>query len=674
MDLLDSIEVQDMNVDASHGSFSGGVVEAKIKKPEKDLAVKISHKYTNGNYDKGFPHSLTKYHIQEDKQKDFSRAYTSDFSTNQPEYYKQVTQISGEAKPTQELGVVWQLDRTYSKIPLYLSNEYVDDETYANYATPLEKSGGYHKYKVNKKNYNYNGMAKVYYDPTEDVNLEFSYTYAPSSERVYIPGTSPNTWTDINHGGHIITANQYINTDIGKISNELNYSIKSDENEANGYDALRYWISSENKNWSTWGGIAREGGYVPGIQTETALKDTFKIDLTPFKTGENIEHKIKAGFEFEYLDATYERDKGFWRASTGSKANNPSYMTKEQQERCLQTDMQFCDPSVAYISNRTDAQNTINNYTDGVNAVVEEYTNPYTGGTYRLPKYLYGQFFTYGYYYEPAKFKITDKNLAFFLQDDIRFSLGDNKKYGELGVRPGIRIDRSQFAEQTTKAPRLSIDYQAPWNFDDNSKYKTSLTFGANRYYEGQIYGLKLQDGIDSLMTSYRRNDPGKDWFEADHECDGTKDTNCYTKTKDDTRYSDLKVPHTDELSFAINQQVGNWDFTGKYIYREGKDDIRRRWKTGLYSDGIGEDGKDDDKYTSNYYFYTNEGKSRTNVVSLMLENKEPINIYGVDNTVKLSLDWTDTKRNFVDYGSVSNYELNDYYIMYTFPVLIPLS
>ncbi|MBQ9683738.1 MAG: TonB-dependent receptor plug domain-containing protein [Neisseriaceae bacterium] len=652
--LLESLEVQDMNIPVSYGHFQGGVVEAKTKKPSEDLVFKISHRYTNGNFDKGFPHSLTKYQIPEENHQSFRDTVTSDWQQNQPEFYKQITKISGEAQINDEWGIIGQLGRTWSKIPVWSTNEYLDNANSANYATPLYHKGANPKYKVNQERMIYNGFLKAYYDPTPDLNFEFSYTWAPDYRRIYIPGTNKNTYTDLEHGGHLFNFTTRWNNDWGYLKNVLGYSWMQDTNTAHGYDNNKYWVVSENKNWGTYGGISREGGWLPGEQVQQIFTNKFSQEFKPFHI-KSSEHTIETGLELSHKKAHYKRDKEFFHA-TGA-----FFMTKEQQEKCKKTGGQWCDTSLAYYTNPNNRDNIIKQYTDGINAVEEIYKNPTTGQDIRLPKWLYGQYFTQATQYFPLDIGLSNNQMAFYIQDDIKIPLGEKNKYGELGFRPGVRFERDTFSSKNAIAPRFVVDYQFPWNNRENSIYATGIEFGANRYYGRTVYEMALADGVQKMQRTVKRNDPSVDWHSITRICTDKNDKdNCYTPQLNGTKFEELKLPYDDELAFGLAQDIGNWRMVGKYIYREGKDEIRRVSRAGIYQ---GKPILDD--YSESYYYYDNIGRSRSNIISLMIKNKQPFEIAGVKNTLQLSADWSDVKRNYTDYGSSSNAELNDYWINY---------
>lgn len=77
-ELIESAEVFDSNISAKYGNFTGGVVDAKLKKPNLTKAGgRVSYRTTNDH--------LTQYHVNESIQTDFDRAVNLYY---QPEFNK----------------------------------------------------------------------------------------------------------------------------------------------------------------------------------------------------------------------------------------------------------------------------------------------------------------------------------------------------------------------------------------------------------------------------------------------------------------------------------------------------------------------------------------------------------------------------------------------------------
>lgn len=94
--LLESITVQDSNISAAYGGFTGGVVEANIRKARRDgFHANISYQYTSDK--------LTQYFIHENAE---SRFATSSDENYQPHFTKHLVKASAEGHVTKNLGLI----------------------------------------------------------------------------------------------------------------------------------------------------------------------------------------------------------------------------------------------------------------------------------------------------------------------------------------------------------------------------------------------------------------------------------------------------------------------------------------------------------------------------------------------------------------------------------------
>ena len=75
-------------------------------------------------------------------------------------------------------------------------------------------------------------------------------------------------------------------------------------------------------------------------------------------------------------------------------------------------------------------------------------------------------------------------------------------------------------------------------------------------------------DGRSSLEYTLTRKDYLQSWEEAST-----------TQNKNDTNFSQLKVPYAEEIMAGISQQIYMFNLSAKYIHRFGRDEIRRACK-----------------------------------------------------------------------------------------------
>ncbi|MGX2985158.1 TonB-dependent receptor, partial [Helicobacter sp. 23-1048] len=295
--LLESITVQDSNIGAAYGGFTGGVVEAKTKRPTKEFGASVSYQITQGNANpKAF--SLTNYHIY-DSNNNLESFLNSSSADNQPNFIKHLIRASVESKLNNNLGVIASLSTTQSFIPL--QNETADAS------------------KKDQKRQSYNFFLKGYYDIGENLSLEGSYTYAPQYNEYFI-ATSRNSSYDILNGGHQLALKALLKNQVGILSMQANGSIL-DNSRLNGVNYQKLWLPSAEKNWSS-AATQPEGtlGNFDTRQIDMGIK-VFE-DFEPLKLG-FLENRFNVGGELGYVYAYFNRKEDYyqfqpsWVASAG---------------------------------------------------------------------------------------------------------------------------------------------------------------------------------------------------------------------------------------------------------------------------------------------------------------------------------------------------------------------
>ncbi|WP_158655421.1 TonB-dependent receptor [Helicobacter marmotae] len=641
--LLESIVVQDSNISAAFGGFTGGVVEATTRRPTKTLGANISYQVTQGNADpKAF--SLTKYHIYEATSQSLQNFLNSSSESNQPQFIKHLFRSSVESKPNDKSGVIASFTSTQSIIP-------IRQHLVTNHSrpSPLDPSN-YSTANQNQKRESYNFFIKGYYDPSESVRLELSYTYAPQSDIRFIVGTQDNYY-NFKSGGHNLGLKSIWENALGTLTHTLSYSFLENSTISMGWSDFKDWYISETKNWSNWVGLAREGGYAPYDSSQHTLSDKIIFDFKPLEL-DNIEHRFQIGLELGYQYVQNSNPRDYYLSPTSAS----TFMTQSQQSQCLQTDMAWCDTGKVY-----DVRS--NNITDTTNVDSSHKTS---AGYYI---WNYGQYFRNTLYYKQGKVSLDNYLFSAFLEDSLNFTLGN---LGGLHIRAGARLDSDTYMDKLTAAPRFALQYSAPWNGGFLGEYlASSISAGVNRYYGRNIFAYALAEGMTALRYDIRRNTPAKTWQEVLAEgkiCtttgSGTDYNNCYLPTANGTDFTQLKVPYADELMIGFAQRIFDLKLAMKYIYRKGRDEIRQacfNTATGQLTTSCPSTAQPNG---TTYRTYTNEGQSTSNIITLTLDNITPLTFANTKHHILLAFDWTNVKRNYTDYSdTLTNQELANQWI-----------
>lgn len=211
--------------------------------------------------------------------------------------------------------------------------------------------------------------------------------------------------------------------------------------------------------------------------------------------------------------------------------------------------------------------------------------------------------------------------------------LEDEMKIGNLSLRPGLRFDSDDYMNKDTLAPRFSSKYDI---FGDDS---SNVTLGLNRYYGRSAFAYALKDGKNKLQSRWIRKDKTKysQWIE---------DTAWNSRNqKSDYLFRELKIPYNDELALGFNQKFSNFYLALKYVKRNAKDQVTlgRASKEGVTPDGS--------KYKTDVKVYANNGRSKTDVYTLMLSNINAYEIQGTKHKFQLGFKYQNKKTNAATYN-----------------------
>ncbi|OOY11956.1 hypothetical protein BMG00_12845 [Thioclava marina] len=169
-----------------------------------------------------------------------------------------------------------------------------------------------------------------------------------------------------------------------------------------------------------------------------------------------------------------------------------------------------------------------------------------------------------------------------------------DQKWGEFGLRAGLRADYNDYLRNLDIAPRLV----ATWTPTPS----TTLTLGANRYYSADFLTYAIHDAVPRGITQRRTATDG-----VVGEWTTLIDNGSYYYSQ-----GNLRTPYTDELSFGATwtDSVTDGTWRARIIDRHGKDQF-----AGTY------EGRADGS-RSLYRRLTNDGTSRYRSFTLEYEKK----------------------------------------------------
>ncbi|WP_175653172.1 TonB-dependent receptor [Pseudomonas sp. Marseille-P9899] len=405
-----------------------------------------------------------------------------------------------------------------------------------------------------------NYFLKSVWQINQDWALDVSLTHAPETARTYGP-SALDSGRDTTAGGDSAIARLVWNASLATVEQNLSWS-RLENSRSSDSDYLIAWRPSTTKNWSN-SIAATEGGFGDIEQQQQSLGYKLKADWNAFHAL-GLEHSLQTGLELASSSTYYDR-------STPYTSYGIAGMTSTAT--CVGNDP-LC--SVGKTSNGW-------------------------AGQYAKTKTI-----------TQGKVEFETRSWALFVQDEMR--------WGQLKIRPGVRLDSDDYMDQTTLAPRLAADLDV---FGDN---QTHLTAGANRYYGRNLSAYRLRDGVASLQRNYSRASQTADWVYTSRVANGAK-------------FNQLDVPYDDELTLGLSQIQWNTEFALKYVKRLGRDQISRAWGS-----QIGQPSSDTSTLAANYFTYYNGGKSTSETWTLTVTPLRDFALWGTRTSGQVALDWTDTK------------------------------
>lgn len=396
------------------------------------------------------------------------------------------------------------------------------------------------------------------------------------------------------------------NTGIGLWTNTLGYS-KLENSRRSEKDYYFIWQqNTADKNWARTSTYSvMEGGFSSVDQNQDDVNYKSDMSFEPIDLGV-MTHRLRLGGELGYKNVGREVVSDYYYTTQGT-INNIGLIDTNGN----------CDNASSIFGMSLCVMRSLTNPNSNATGKVGQYAktlNVIPAGGLRLDTFAYG----------------------IYLEDDMRLDLSSA---GEANMRFGLRFDGDDYMEKHTIAPRFSLNYVAPWK----EEYKSTLILGANRYYGRNLFSYRLYDSIPAATKQYTRTSQNSVWIESSVNINSS------------FRFDKLNVPYADELMIVLSQNFWAFNATLKYIHREGKDEIMRRSRSHSDTNPPALSG-----YSNTYNYYTNDGSSRSDIITFMLTNIVPLETFGVRHQYLLAFDWTNTKRSYNLFAADEAYADNE--------------
>jgi hypothetical protein len=283
--LLDSISVYSENIGAEYGSFTGGVVDAKLR----DARTDRWHAAANFRYTSD---SLASFHYTEGQQQSVKR-----FHAQQSEFSKSDFNIAVDGPLTRNLGLLVSYARQHSYVP--------SDIIFVN--------ADYSEYREKKKTYrdNENFLIRLNTKGYERFEASLTAIYAPyrnSSDAT----TRRNEGGKTQGGGFSLIydmTNKFSFASLKTLVNFKHDKFASESDNPNPFVARWITVPGGYANWFEWDDeqtIADEVAYQNQESTKKSFSYKGVLDFNKVRTG-GLGHTIKAGVEAEFATAKYEK-------------------------------------------------------------------------------------------------------------------------------------------------------------------------------------------------------------------------------------------------------------------------------------------------------------------------------------------------------------------------------
>lgn len=348
--LIGRLTVYDSNVPASFGGFNGGVVEAESRRARDAFSGRVGLRMSRSAWNE--------IHIDDSYRETFEESTSA---ANMPKYDKYQLNATLEGRTANGLGLIGNITRTRSIIPLRgysaggtsLADDNTKEQTRENTSISLRAD----------------------WDNDDGLSLGASVTHAPTDERYFIQNAR-DSWFDLKQGGPVASVRMGLERGSWAFANTLSYS----DLDSSRRSQVPYWFSwrwSSDKNWGTsTTGLSTEGSWGNVDQTDRNIAYKLQIDRDPVRWGAT-EHRWQFGAQIADRKASYER----------------------------------LNDHVTYITPAAITTCTASNGTVDTTACSLSPTPLYSGR---------GQYLTRMTTYEAGAFEAASREWAIFAQDDIR--------------------------------------------------------------------------------------------------------------------------------------------------------------------------------------------------------------------------------------------------------------
>lgn len=372
---------------------------------------------------------------------------------------------------------------------------------------------------------NYNGLIKYHHKLTKDDEVTFRYLYAPYQAE-YFDTDAINSDYDIDGGGQSFLAKWQADREFGFM--ETQFDIRYSENSKTAPNSRYIWRNVPGK---AWGGYnlsltSLEGSYGDIDKTQTTA--SFKQDFSLNPLGK---HEVSFGYQVDHQSSVFDRKED--SLIYNSAVISPEVDCNGYTNDCVETGL---IKTIAQIEAELGRPLDFTNIEDVL--------------LYEQNIAVTGQYFQRRQISPKAEAKADINYFAAYISDYYNHENWD--------INLGLRYEYNDFFENHNIAPRFRVSYEVTPNHQ--------LIMGANRYYESDLIGYKLNQAMTPVRTEIRKssNNVVQQWQAAQLTAGYRYE------------YVDTKTPYSDELSLAYRQNLLGGRLELKWLGRQNDDSINR--------------------------------------------------------------------------------------------------
>ncbi len=319
--MLEQVTVHDSNISAAYGGFTGGVVEAELRRPHGRFSGELFYRTTHSDW--------TTFHLAPGSTADFEE---SNSQKMQPRFTKHDGGLLLDLPLSHNIGLLLAYQQTYSRIPLqHLTEKHVQTRREENY------------------------LARLGVVPSARDRFDLSFLYTPYRSELFRTDTKNSDHT-VELGAWLVGGDYERHFSGGVWSVKSAYVDNVNRREAPQHLFTGWSTLSDETDWGTLVGTtySYEGMLGDIEQTERSLQLKLDFQLDPLELG-TAKNGLHFGINAERVLGRYDRAQtsyNYYANATYLPVLDPDVVCRSDDPGCRAGD-QFMVARFVYPANTT---------------------------------------------------------------------------------------------------------------------------------------------------------------------------------------------------------------------------------------------------------------------------------------------------------------------------------